>query len=349
MTSTPPRIFVIALLAATGLGRLASACTLCIAYPKQSAADLLIESPCVVLARENPEQPFSYAPIEVLKGTANVGPIDLLLDSQTRRLLAADSNQVVLLARESQGTSWQNLGLANAEYIAMVRRLLAFAPHWQGPIGQSQRIEFFLSLWGNENATIRELAYLELARAPYAIIQRLAPAVPRQSIEPILREPIFIEWRPLAILLLAQSPVEADKQFILNSFHSAERIGITRNLGAWAAASIQVQGADAVTFIQHRYFSDPNRTKEELLEVLRAMSLHGSEGRMELRDQIVTAYETLLDVHPQLMESIVKDLIAWKRSELIQRISTIESTGVTLDLPAQRAIRQYLTEAESGH
>jgi hypothetical protein len=343
------RILVCAFIVFSGHGKLARGCTLCVAYPQRSAADILIESPCVVLARENPDLPFSYTPIEVLKANHDVAPIDLLLDSKTRRLLSADPGRVVVLARNSDGTSWHSLGVADAEFIAIVRRLLVFAPQWQGPQGKSQRVEFFLPLLGDENPTIRELAYLELARAPYDTIKRLAPAVPRDRIEPILREPIFIEWRPLAILLLAQSPVAADKQYIIDSLQAAERIGLTRNLAAWAAASIEVQGADAVTYINRCYFANPDRKSDELIEVVKATSLHGTEGRIELRDQIVSSYDTLLNVHPSMLEYIVKDLINWERTELTQRISTIEAKGITLDPAAQRTVREYLRGTESDY
>ncbi len=348
MTPAALRYLLLAAITVSGLVGSAHACSICIAYPQQSAADVLIESPCVVLAREDPALPYSYAPIEILKASDDVGPIDLLLDSQTRRVLSSDPGRVVVLARDGKDFKWRNLGVADAAYVAVVRRLVAFGPQWRGPQGNAQRVEFFLPLFGHDNARIRELAYLELARAPYETIQRLARAVPRASLEPILRDSIYIEWRPLAILLLAQSPAAADKQYILESFRSAERIGLTRNLAAWAAAAIEVQGADAVSFIQASYFRDPDRTRDELVEVVKAMSLHGSEGRTELRDQIVSSYEALLDVHPQVIEYIVKDLIAWRRSELGPRISGIEARGATLGLAAKKAIRQYLGSTESG-
>ncbi len=348
MTPAAVRYLLLAAIVVSGLAGPAHACPICIAYPQQSAADVLIESPCVVLAREDPAQPYSYAPLEVLKSSDDVGQIDLLLDSQTRRVLSADPGRVVVLARDGKDLKWRNLGVADAAYVAVVRRLVAFAPQWRGPQGNAQRVEFFLPLFGHENSKLHELAYLELARAPYRTIQRLARAVPRASLESILRDPIYIEWRPLAILLLAQSPEATDKQYILDSFRAAERIGLTRNLAAWAAGAIEVQGADAVSLIQRCYFRDPDRKRDELVEVLKAMSLHGSEGRTELRDQIVSSYDVLLDVHPQMIEHIVKDLIAWKRPELTQRISNIEAQGVKLDLAAKKAIRQYLGSTEAG-
>ena len=135
---------------------------------------------------------------------------------------------------------------------------------------------------------------------------------------------------------------------LLDSFQAAKQFGLVTNLAAWAAASIELQGADAVSFIQRCYFCDPDRKRDELVEVVKAMSLHGTEGRTELRDQIVSSYDVLLDVHPQMMEYIVKDLIAWKRFELKQRISNIEAKGAKLDFAAKKAIRQYLGSTESG-
>jgi hypothetical protein len=347
---TPPAMRYLLLFAITvsGLVGSAHACSICIAYPQQSAADVLIDSPCVVLAREDPAQPYSYAPIEVLKASADVGHIDLLLDSQTRRILSSDPGRAVVLARDGKDAAWRNLGVADAAYVAVVRRLVASGPQWRSPQGNAQRVEFFLPLFGHENLKIHELAYLELARAPYETIKRLGRAIPRETIAPILRDPNYIEWRALAILLLAQSPEASDQQYILESFRSAERIGLTRHLAAWAAASIEVQGADAVSFIERCYFRDPDRKRDELVEVVKALSLHGTEGRTELRDQIVSSYGLLLDVHPYMKEYIVKDLIAWKRPELTERIANIEAKGAKLDLAAKKAIRQYLGSTESG-
>jgi hypothetical protein len=144
--------------------------------------------------------------------------------------------------------------------------------------------------------------------------------VQREQLEPLLRDPMFIEWRSLAVLLLSQSHETKDRRYIIDSFNLAEKFNLVKNLGAWTAAFIELEGAAAVAFIQDHYFRDPQRSKEELVEVVKALSLHGTEGRMELQDQIVTAYGTLRDVHPEMEEHIVKDLIAWKRTELVRGI-----------------------------
>ena len=50
----------------------------------------------------------------------------------------------------------------------------------------------------------------------------------------------------------------------------------------------------------------------------KALSLHGTEGRTELRDQIVAAYQGLLEVHPAMGGYVAKDLTG--RGGLVQNI-----------------------------
>ena len=51
-----------------GLAGAVQACVICVPYPEKTAVDFLIDSATVILAREHPDKPFSYAPVEVLKG-----------------------------------------------------------------------------------------------------------------------------------------------------------------------------------------------------------------------------------------------------------------------------------------
>ncbi len=324
------------------------ACVVCVDVPERSAADWLIESSCVIFARENPAQPFSYSPVEVLKESgpkkAQHEPIDLFLDSHTRRILAANPDQVVVLVYDAQAARWRQLGLADTGYAAIVRRIVLLGPQWQGPEGAKARLDFFLPLFGHKNPAIYELAYLELGRAPYRTIQELSRVVPREQLEPILKNRLFLQWRPLAIVMLAQSKRPDDHQFIRQSFRSAERFGLTSNLAAWATAAIELDGAEAVEFIQRRYFRQASRQRTELTEIIKATSLHGNQGRTELRDQIVASYATLLEVHPELAESVARDLLAWRRTELTEQLAVIFQAS---DYPEARdfpMVRRYLSQ-----
>jgi hypothetical protein len=325
----------------------ANACTLCVGYPEKSAADVLIESSVVALAREDPDQPFSLTPVEFLKGDDVGAEIGLFLDSTTRRALACDPSRTVVIVRTNKDDSWRRLALASPEYEAILRRILLVAPQWQGAEGRQRRAEFFLPWFGHEDLAIFELAYLEIARAPYNVIKRISSIVPREQVEPILSRPHYLRWRWLAILMLAHGGDAKDKHFITQAFRSAERFRLSINLAAWAAASIEIEGASAVSFIQNRYFELPDRSDRELKEVFRALSLHGNEGRVELRDRIVAAYGKLLEIHPEMSAYVTADLLAWSRTEWTDKLAQIKARHTGLDDSAAKAIRRYLRRAET--
>jgi hypothetical protein len=303
---------------------------------------VLIESVAVALAREDPNQPFSLTAVEFLKGNDDGSDIGLFLDSVTRRILASDPRRAVVVVQETKGGDWRRLALANAQYQAMVRRILLFAPQWQGTSGRLRRAEFFLPLFGHEDPAIYELAYLEIARAPYDVIKRISRVVSREQIERILNRPEYLRWRSLAILILAHRGEAADKDYIAESFRNAERFRLSSNLAAWAAAAIELEGAGAISYIEDRYFAGLDRNDEELKEVLYALSLHGSEGRVQLRHRIVAAYGKLLEVHPRMAASAAADLLAWNRTEWTAELAEIERSNTSLDDAARKAIRQYL-------
>ena len=58
------------------------ACQICLPFPARSLVDYLIESDHIVLARENPEKPFTLRAIKTLKGDKPPAPLDS--DSETK-------------------------------------------------------------------------------------------------------------------------------------------------------------------------------------------------------------------------------------------------------------------------
>ena len=153
------------------------ACRVCFLLPKKTAADFLIESELVVLARENLDQPFCYSAVENLKGHSTIAKFGLFVDSTTRRLLKANPKYAVVLVRKNEDDPWQSLGIADSQYQEVIKRILAFSEQWTSEGGSKDRYKFFLSLLGSKNRTIFELAYLELGRAPYSTIKKMAKLV----------------------------------------------------------------------------------------------------------------------------------------------------------------------------
>jgi hypothetical protein len=299
-----------------GAAQTARACQVCYPFPRKSIADHLIEGETVVLAREDPQRAFHYRAIEVLKGTPPQAPIDLFLDGATRRILKFHPERSVLLAMDEEGT-WRRAATVDATLLPLVRDVLKRAPEWSR--NATARYDYFAKLFGHEHPVLRDLAHLEVARAPYSYLRKLGRGFPRDRILAALRDPRYMEWWALNILLLAQSGDRRDKQRIRDAVRSAEYFGSTLQLGAWATAFIEIEGQKAIEFFESRYFKG-SRRDEELVEVVAAFSVHGNSGHTHLRDRIVRGYGVLLTRHPNLAPKFVGDLLAWQRWEMGEQV-----------------------------
>lgn len=325
----------------------ARACSLCVGFPERSPVDFLLESSAVALAREDPNRPFSMIAFEYLKGSPDGTDLDLFLDTKTRRALATDADRCVVVVRSSTDGTWRRLTLADTEYQELIRRVLILGPQWQDADGSRKRAEFFMPLFGHQDQAIFELAYIEIARAPYDVIRRVGKVVEREQVERILNDRQYLMWRSLTILLLAQDATEENRELIAASFRNAERYDLSINLAAWAAAAIEVDGQRALSFIEEKYLASHDCSSEAMTEILKALSLHGSEGRVDLRDHIVSSYETLLEIHPDRSAHVAADLLAWRRTECSAELSAILDRNADLGDAERRIVRQYVRRAAS--
>jgi hypothetical protein len=164
----------------------ASACQICIPFPKKSTADYLIEADALVLAREDPERPFHYASIETLKGDPGDEKIDLFVDSTTRRVLTAHPEWSIVLARSTAGEkkSWKRIGMADDDLGPIVRDILAASAIWEK--APEIRIAYFAKRLGHGNSLVRTLAHLEIAWAPYNEIRKCSMSLPPEEIRRFL-------------------------------------------------------------------------------------------------------------------------------------------------------------------
>ena len=326
----------------------AGACQICIPFPQKSTADFLIGADAVVLAREDPARPFHLAAVKVLKGEPGTSSIDLFLDSSSRRMLSLNPDRSVVVVRriENGEEAWRRLGTADQDFAPLVGEILQRAPSWQADA--TLRPKFFAKLLGHANPQVSTLAHLEVARAPYSEIRSLDSPLDRDELNAFLKNFRYIEWHALYILLLAQSGDQRDQRLISESLRSATRFGLTTNLAAWSTAAIELEGEEAIDFIEKEYFHNPERSAKELEAVSLALSTHGTNGRTELRDRIVASYATLLAQHPSMTAKVALDLIAWKRRELAAEVADfITANPRAFDFQTTLRLRAYGRQAAS--
>jgi hypothetical protein len=320
----------------------ANACQVCIPFPTKTLADRLLEADALVMAREDPERPFHYVSVETLKGDPGDEPIDAFLPSKNRRVLARHPERRMLLARAKPGGGWAALGIADADYERVVRRIVRHAGAWRPmETDNRQRLAEFAPLLGHADSRLHETAYLEIARAPYAEIRRIATEVPIDKVRVMLDEPRYLEWRSLAILMLAQSERPADRQRIRTNFAGKQRLGSTLNLAAWATAYLAIEGTGGVEQIQRWYLARPDRSREELREIVKALSVVAGADAA-LREPVIAGYRALLETHPAMAPDVSRVLIAWHRWDFVEQIQSIREGMAGQDPLAAYALDLYL-------
>ena len=330
------------------LVRGADACQVCIPMPVKTLADRLLEADALVLAREDPERPFHYVAVKVLKGDPGDTPIDAFLPSMDRRVLARYPQRHMLLVRAGEDDGWSALGIADEEYERFVRRIIGHAGSWKPMESDNpQRLAEFAPLLGNANTRLHETAYLEIARAPYSEIRRIATEVPIETVRGMLDDPRYLEWRSLAILMLAESELPDDRERIRKRVVDLQRLGTTFNLAAWVTAYLAIEGENGLEHIKQWYLTRSDRSRDELREIIKALSVY-AKAEAALREAVAEAYGKLLEVHPLLAADITHDLIAWQRWDFADRIREIRTTIAKKDPLAAYALGIYLRMAGGG-
>ena len=323
----------------------AHACVLCLPYPQMTNADEVIGSGTAVFARENPARPFSYVVLETLKGRYDGSAIPLFLDSMTARALQLYPALRVILVQNGPGGAWRALGMAGSEYQSVMRQVAQWDKGSKTP---AERAMFFAPYLRHEDRRLAELAFLEVGRAPYATLRDLKASVARDDIYRIVNDLFHVEWHGLYILMLGMSDRPDDIAFVRGKLKTAAKYGLTINLGAYATALIEMTGADGVTQLTEEYFVEPGRSNAELIEIVKALSVQGTGGAVELRAAIVDAYGRLLVHHPELAGYVANDLSDWKVARFVPRLREILNAGVGLDEASHFAIAVYLSSADEG-
>ena len=151
----------------------------------------------------------------------------------------------------------------------------------------------------------------------------------------------------LPILLLAQSEHPADKERIRTTFADKQRLGSRINLAAWATAYLAIEGAGGLDDIQRWYLTRPDRSREELRAIVKALSvIAGAEAPM--REPVAAAYRKLLEVNPSLASDVSHDLIAWRRWDFAGQIRKIRTTIAGRDPLGAYALDIYLRLARGA-
>jgi hypothetical protein len=93
---------------------------------------------------------------------------------------------------------------------------------------------------------------------------------------------------------------------------------------------------------------DSKRNESEVRAVLKALSVHGRNGHVHLRDQIVASYRVALKEHPSIAGPIAADLLQWKRWKFRNQLKDLVKQKIKLPAADAKLVQQYLVKAEKA-
>ena len=302
----PPisRVFLFFTILCLGLFGLrpALACQVCIALPEASLADYLITADVVVIAGPAQDDPFKFAPRQIVKGKSDnldrFPEIPFLVDSTTRAAFRADPEMTVLLtygtvAKDDAGRGlsrkWTRIFTLTPEREKFLDALWTEAELWQDRATASDaRVAFFSRYLSHEDRVLKDTALIEIDRAPYSGIQLLRNTV---AADELLREfdslarIIFV---PVAIRLLGLQDEDEKARQIVRSRYPRSVLQSSGYAYDWALAGISFDGPDAVIVIDAALGS-ANLGKEHKRSLIRALADSGTVSPA-LRDQIIRIF-----------------------------------------------------------
>ncbi len=324
------RVFIVFSIFCFGLfgPRSALACQVCITLPEASLADHLITADVVVMAGPAQDNPFKFAPRQIIKSTSDdlerFPEIPFLIDSTTRAAFRADPKMSVLLtygtvAKDGAGRGlsrkWTRIFSLTPEREKFLEALWTEAELWQDRTTASNaRVAFFARYLSQEDRVLRDTALIEIDRAPYGSIQMLRNTV---AAEELLREfdsLARMSFVPVAIRLLGLQADDDKARQIVRSRYPRSVFQSSGYAYDWALAGISVDGPYAVTVVDAALGS-ANLKQDHKQSLIRALADSGWVSP-ELRDKIIKIFSRELEQDHSSALEIAIAMRNWNETRL---------------------------------
>jgi hypothetical protein len=309
-------ILTLLLLVVTALCRMppVAACPACVGttLARLTLVQRFADSDQVVLALPT-EHGGVFEVVRVIKGNDSSVMAHLKLSLDQLPQGPVPLNQNVILARSSLGERWSFVGEISEGRDEWLRKIAGMKRTRElSESDWEQRVAEFLPLLNEDDALMRETAFLEMARAPYSAMRTLKPVLATKSLMALYQDPRNEEHRPLLIVLMGIVGGEELRLLINGRVQENLMRHQTVSMSALLVALLEMAGPEAGSLIFEKYIADDSRTLEEAKSAVVALSVHGNANTLVSRDAVISLYRDLLTRWPALAASLVPDLVAWE-------------------------------------
>jgi hypothetical protein len=252
----------------------------------------------------------------------------------------------LLMLRTDPLPGWVILGSMGAAQSGWLRKFAAgkraedmSSPDWQA------RVELVLPHLENAEPLIAELAYGELAAAPYAAMRAARPRLDARSVRAWLGDPQLAGRHRLYLLLLGLAGDTHDAAAIDQRLEAAWKSGDPTNLASMLAADLELRGAARLKWVETQYLQDRSRSAAEIEAALLALSVHGNAPGVLSRERVIQSYRTFMKARPEIAGFVARDLAAWQYWDAVPDYVALMKSEVRQQFPSKLAILAYLQQS----
>jgi hypothetical protein len=154
-------------------------------------------------------------------------------------------------------------------------------------------------------------------------------------------------YAPIRILLLGIVGGHDTDLVIHQQLERLAASGGRLNLGAWITSAIEIGGREAVVELERKFLgSDSTLSRQQLVEIVRALSVQSASNRLELRMALDNAVTRLVERYPEAAPMIAQAFGAasdWSQVNLVRELIAKDIFTTQSDLMAAAA---YLSRAQ---
>lgn len=329
---------------------IASGCPLCLGVGQQTKAQQLVTAQQAVLAVTTVD-PSRFRVIDVIKGER---PSSKIVEGGYSRFGPASAapvktGEALLLVREDPLRVWIIVGAIGADRLSWLRQVAAgkraaelSAAEWRA------RVALMLPYLEHHDPLVAEMAYGELAAAPYAALLTAKPRLSASAIRRWLADPGLVAHESLYTLLLGIAGNAEDAAAVERRLDFAWAAGDTTNLGPLIAADLQLRGAARMAWVDDRYLRDAKRSTQEIEGALLALSAHGAANSAVPRERVIESYRLFIRQHKDIAGYVAQDLASWQYWDTVPEYIALMKSDVRQQYPSRLAIVAYLRQSPAG-
>jgi hypothetical protein len=286
-------------------------------------------------------QESQFRILQVVKGNAAVGEII------SEAVLGADATlrqgQAFLLLRHDLWSQWSSLGVIGVEYAAWLAQLDGGKPSLDMTDADwRDRVALVLPYLQHAEPLAADIAYGEVARAPYGALRSLKPQLDAATIAGWIDDPQLAARRSAYTLLLGIAGGLQQATRLEQCLEAAWSSRDATNLSAMLTADLELRGSARIDWIETMYLLDRDRTMPEIAAALMALSEHGQTNGAVSRQRVIQAYRLLLRERQPLAALVARDLATWEHWEATPEYVALLTSNVLGDPGSRAAVVSYL-------